>query len=102
MFVSKSDLIYPALGIVVSGGHTAIYDVQSPSKITLLDETLDDAIGEVYDKVGRALGLQYPAGAKIDQLYNPEQAETVEFLKQINYQLLVIRDSNLLFYVISN
>lgn len=77
----KSDLIYPALGIVVSGGHTAIYHVQSPSKITLLDETLDDAIGEVYDKVGRALGLQYPAGAKIDQLYNPEQAETVEFLK---------------------
>ncbi|QMT98321.1 tRNA (adenosine(37)-N6)-threonylcarbamoyltransferase complex transferase subunit TsaD [Mycoplasma tullyi] len=77
----KSDLVYPVLGIVVSGGHTAIYDVQSPSKIALIDETLDDAIGEVYDKVGRALDLKYPAGAKIDQLFDIEQAETVEFLK---------------------
>ncbi|WP_027122088.1 tRNA (adenosine(37)-N6)-threonylcarbamoyltransferase complex transferase subunit TsaD [[Mycoplasma] imitans] len=77
----KGDLVYPALGIVVSGGHTAIYDVQSASKISLIDETLDDAIGEVYDKVGRALDLQYPAGPKIDQLFNPEEAETIQFLK---------------------
>ncbi|MDC4163476.1 tRNA (adenosine(37)-N6)-threonylcarbamoyltransferase complex transferase subunit TsaD [Mycoplasma bradburyae] len=78
---SMDDLTYPALGLVVSGGHTSIYQVESPTKITLLDETKDDAIGEVYDKVGRALDLKYPAGPKIDQMFDQSKTNTIQFLK---------------------
>lgn len=79
--INHEKITYPALGLVVSGGHTAIYLVHSPSKIVLLDETLDDAIGEVYDKVGRLLGFSYPAGPKIDKMYNEQLAKKITFLK---------------------
>ncbi|QZX48891.1 tRNA (adenosine(37)-N6)-threonylcarbamoyltransferase complex transferase subunit TsaD [Mycoplasma sp. E35C] len=72
---------YPALGLVVSGGHTSIYHIQSANDIKLLDETLDDAIGEVYDKVGRELDLKYPAGPMIDQMFDVNKAKSIQFLK---------------------
>ncbi|WP_027123809.1 tRNA (adenosine(37)-N6)-threonylcarbamoyltransferase complex transferase subunit TsaD [Mycoplasmoides pirum] len=79
--INKKDKIkYPCLGLVVSGGHTAIYLVKSPNDIVLLDETQDDAIGEVYDKVGRALNLDYPAGSKIDSLYDETKSKSINFL----------------------
>lgn len=55
------------LGLVVSGGHTALYDVGGEG-IETLAETRDDAMGEVFDKVGKALGLAYPQGPKVDEL----------------------------------
>ncbi|WP_033159911.1 tRNA (adenosine(37)-N6)-threonylcarbamoyltransferase complex transferase subunit TsaD [Mycoplasmoides alvi] len=78
--INNKNIIYPCLGLVVSGGHTSIYLVNSASNIILLDETLDDAIGEVYDKVGRALGLSYPCGGKIDALYDPSKSNSIQFL----------------------
>ncbi|MBW2617278.1 MAG: tRNA (adenosine(37)-N6)-threonylcarbamoyltransferase complex transferase subunit TsaD [Deltaproteobacteria bacterium] len=59
----------PALALVVSGGHTSLYRVEGwPDGFSLLGQTLDDAAGEAFDKVGKLLGLAYPAGAVIDRL----------------------------------
>lgn len=59
---------FPALGLLVSGGHTHIYRVDNPQEFTLLGRTLDDAAGEAYDKVAKMLGLPYPGGKIIDEL----------------------------------
>ena len=61
-------IIYPALALVASGGHTQLIKLISPVEKYILGETQDDAVGEVYDKVGRKLGLPYPGGPKIDIL----------------------------------
>src|SRR5437764_1470204 len=58
----------PAVGLVVSGGHTALYRVNSWLDVTLLGSTIDDAVGEAYDKVAAILGLGYPGGPVIDRL----------------------------------
>src|SRR6188474_2854603 len=50
---------FPALGLVVSGGHTALYDVRSWTDVTSIGSTIDDAVGEAYDKVAAILGLGY-------------------------------------------
>jgi len=59
---------YPYVALVASGGHTALYDVTAPHAMETLGHTLDDAAGEAFDKVGKLLGLDYPAGALIDRL----------------------------------
>lgn len=59
---------YPVLALVVSGGHTQIELVNSPNEFIVIGQTVDDAIGECYDKVGRILGFKYPGGSKIDKL----------------------------------
>jgi N6-L-threonylcarbamoyladenine synthase len=57
---------YPALGLVVSGGHTSLFLVNSPLDIKLLGKTIDDAIGEAYDKAAAILEIGYPGGPRID------------------------------------
>lgn len=59
---------YPAVGLVVSGGHTALVRMMSPTQYVLLGETQDDAAGEAFDKVAKLLGLGYPGGPVIDRL----------------------------------
>lgn len=59
---------FPYLALVASGGHTALYDVQGPNRVVPIGHTLDDAAGEAFDKVGKMIGLDYPAGAAIDRL----------------------------------
>ena len=59
---------FPALGLVVSGGHTALYEVASPTELVRIGSTIDDAIGEAYDKCGVMLGLPFPSGPKVDAL----------------------------------
>lgn len=66
---------WPAIVLVVSGGHTSLYHAKGPGEYDLLGRTLDDAAGEAYDKVSKRLGLGYPGGAVIDGLAehgNPE------------------------------
>ena len=63
-----TDIKPPFLALLVSGGHTQIIDVESYSKQTILGETIDDAVGEAYDKVARLIGLPYPGGPKLDKL----------------------------------
>jgi N6-L-threonylcarbamoyladenine synthase len=59
---------FPALGLVVSGGHTHLYRCLSPIEIACIGSTIDDAVGEAYDKVGAMLGLPYPGGPRVDAL----------------------------------
>jgi len=59
---------YPALGLVVSGGHTSLYALASPTQLQRLGRTLDDAVGEAYDKAAVILQLGYPGGPALDQL----------------------------------
>jgi N6-L-threonylcarbamoyladenine synthase len=59
---------YPALVLLVSGGHTQLARLETPGDIKLIGSTLDDSVGEAYDKVARMLGLGYPGGPIIDRL----------------------------------
>lgn len=59
---------YPALSLLISGGHTQIVLVESIGSYKIVGETRDDAIGECFDKVARTLGLSYPGGPKISKL----------------------------------
>lgn len=61
-------LLYPMLALVVSGGHTELVYLEEEFKFEVLGSTQDDAVGEAYDKVARAMGLGYPGGPIIDQL----------------------------------
>lgn len=76
-----TDLKPPFMALLVSGGHTQIIDVESYSKQTILGETIDDAVGEAYDKVARLIGLPYPGGPRLDKLAqqgNPHAYELPE------------------------
>jgi N6-L-threonylcarbamoyladenine synthase len=59
---------FPALGLVVSGGHTALYHCTSPIDIRRLGATIDDAMGEAFDKAAAILGVPYPGGPNLDKL----------------------------------
>jgi N6-L-threonylcarbamoyladenine synthase len=59
--------VFPALGFVISGGHTNLYDCQTPTEMKLLGSTIDDAVGEAFDKVAKILGLPYPGGPAVER-----------------------------------
>ncbi|MCH8049952.1 tRNA (adenosine(37)-N6)-threonylcarbamoyltransferase complex transferase subunit TsaD [Patescibacteria group bacterium] len=59
---------YPAIGLVASGGHTSLFLVRGPLDVELLGKTIDDAVGEAFDKVARMLDLPYPGGPEISRL----------------------------------
>lgn len=65
---STAEVIFPALGLVVSGGHTSIYLVKSWTELERLGATIDDALGEAYDKVATILGIPFPGGPNLDKL----------------------------------
>lgn len=79
-FAEKPYPEFPFLCLTVSGGHTQIVKVNSPFEYELLGETLDDAAGEAFDKSGKLLGLEYPAGPLIDKLAKQGEAK-FEFSK---------------------
>ncbi|MBV6656080.1 MAG: tRNA (adenosine(37)-N6)-threonylcarbamoyltransferase complex transferase subunit TsaD [Mameliella sp.] len=65
---------FPFLCLTVSGGHTQIMKVTAPDEMEVLGQTMDDAAGEAFDKTGKLLGLEYPAGPIIDQLAQQGEA----------------------------
>lgn len=67
-FLGDKEVLFPSLCLIVSGGHTTMALWKSHEEIVVLGGTLDDAAGEVYDKVARALGLSYPGGPEIEKL----------------------------------
>ncbi len=69
------------LALVVSGGHTLLLLVEHPFKYTLIGKTLDDAVGEAYDKVAQMLNLGYPGGPIIDKIYRNYSGEYVQLPK---------------------
>jgi len=78
-FLAHGDLPLPALALVVSGGHTSLYEVPEEGLYRLLGRTRDDAAGEAFDKVAKLLGLGYPGGPVIDRLAEGANDQAVEF-----------------------
>jgi N6-L-threonylcarbamoyladenine synthase len=70
---------FPALALVVSGGHTHLFEVSADFRYRLLGRTRDDAAGEAFDKVAKLLGFSYPGGPVIDQLAPLGDPEAVHF-----------------------
>lgn len=87
--VKPRKIWFPAIGLVVSGGHTILLKMQSLTKWEKLGETVDDAAGEAFDKVARILGLQYPGGPEIEKLARQGNPKAINFprpmLNQHNY-----------------
>ncbi len=78
-FLAHDHIALPALALVVSGGHTSLFEVPEEGTYRLLGRTRDDAAGEAFDKVAKLLGLGYPGGPVIDRLSEGANAEAVEF-----------------------
>ena len=86
---------YPFLGLVVSGGHTLIVLAEEFGKYRVIGKTLDDAVGEAYDKVAKMLNLGYPGGPVIDRIYREFKGEYLELpkprVKGFNYSFSGIK-----------
>ena len=80
-YIQHKDLKPPFVSLVVSGGHTFIVHVKDYGKYEVIGQTRDDAAGEAYDKVARALGLGYPGGPKIDKLAKEGNPKAIVFPK---------------------
>jgi N6-L-threonylcarbamoyladenine synthase len=76
---SQNAVELPALALVVSGGHTHLYEVNAEHRYRLLGKTRDDAAGEAFDKVGKLLGFGYPGGPVIDRLAPYGNPDAVKF-----------------------
>jgi N6-L-threonylcarbamoyladenine synthase len=72
---------FPFVGLVVSGGHTALFHCADIGKETLLGQTQDDAVGEAYDKVAKILGLGYPGGPVIEKMAKLSKGGSLRFPK---------------------
>lgn len=81
----NSDIKPPFICLVVSGGHTAILKVTDYNSFTCLGSTVDDAIGEAFDKVARVIGLGYPGGPKVDKA-SKEGKNDITFVSKDNFK----------------
>lgn len=78
-YIENPQLEPPFICLVVSGGHTHLVVVKDYGKYEIIGRTHDDAAGEAFDKVARAIGLGYPGGPKIDKLSKEGNAEAIQF-----------------------
>lgn len=78
-YIQTKDLKPPFVSLVVSGGHTFIVHVKDYGVYEVIGQTRDDAAGEAYDKVARAIGLGYPGGPKVDKLAKEGNKHAIEF-----------------------
>lgn len=78
-YIENPDLKPPFAALVVSGGHTHLVMVEDYGKYDIIGRTRDDAAGEAFDKVARAVGLGYPGGPKIDKLAKEGNPHAIEF-----------------------
>ncbi len=82
-YIEHPDLEPPFLCLVVSGGHTHLVIVKDYGKYEVIGRTRDDAAGEAFDKVARAIGLGYPGGPKIDRLAKEGNPQAIEFPRAV-------------------
>ncbi len=80
-YIEHPDLKPPYLGLIVSGGHTHLVIVKDWAEFEILGRTVDDAAGEAFDKVARAIGLGYPGGPKIDKISKEGNPNAITFPK---------------------
>jgi N6-L-threonylcarbamoyladenine synthase len=93
---------FPFLCLTVSGGHTQIVLCESPLKMKVIGETIDDAAGEAFDKISKLLGLPYPGGPILDKLAQLGNPKAFEFAKpmvpELNYSFSGLKTSVLYFF----
>ena len=77
--LAQDDFDLPAVALVVSGGHTSLYDCESALDLTLIGSTIDDAAGEAFDKVATILRLPYPGGPSIEKIAKQGRDDAVDF-----------------------
>lgn len=77
--LAEDELELPAVALIVSGGHTCLYDCESPLELELLGSTIDDAAGEAFDKVANILQLGYPGGPSIEEAAATGNPKAVRF-----------------------
>jgi N6-L-threonylcarbamoyladenine synthase len=77
--MSAGRSVFPAVGLVVSGGHTLLYDCRSTVEFEILGSTIDDAAGEAFDKGAKLLGLEYPGGPSIERAAMAGNPQAVRF-----------------------
>ncbi len=77
--LSEDELQLPAVALIVSGGHTCLYDCRSPLELKLLGSTIDDAAGEAFDKVAMILKLPYPGGPSIEEAAEKGNPDAIKF-----------------------
>lgn len=77
--LEAEELELPAVALIVSGGHTCLYDCESPLELELLGSTIDDAAGEAFDKVANILKLGYPGGPSIEKAAAKGDAKAIRF-----------------------
>lgn len=80
---NNNDPKFPFIGLTISGGHTQIVKVDDHLSMTQLGTTLDDAVGEAFDKSGKVIGLKYPAGPEIDKLAKSGDPLKYKFTKPV-------------------
>ena len=88
IFNLQSSLQYPALALVVSGGHTELIYIKKQGNYKIIGQTRDDAAGECFDKVAKLLGLPYPGGPQISRLAETGRTDAINFPRPM------IRDDN--------
>ncbi len=78
-YLEYEGLCAPFLSVVVSGGHTSIYEVRDPVSFCEIGSTRDDAAGEAFDKIARVIGIPYPGGAGLDKLACEGDKKAIQF-----------------------
>jgi N6-L-threonylcarbamoyladenine synthase len=100
-FIEDPKPSFPFLCLTVSGGHTQIVRVDAPDQMTILGETMDDAVGEAFDKTAKLLGLPYPGGPLIDkyaQVGNPlAYSFPIPEIAELNYSFSGVKTAILYF-----
>ena len=77
--LSEENLQLPAVALIVSGGHTSLFDCRLPLELMLLGSTIDDAAGEAFDKVASILKLPYPGGPSIERVAKNGNPKAIDF-----------------------
>ncbi|MHC4882423.1 MAG: tRNA (adenosine(37)-N6)-threonylcarbamoyltransferase complex transferase subunit TsaD [Planctomycetota bacterium] len=81
--LESENIELPAVALIVSGGHTNLYDAESALDLRLLGKTIDDAAGEAFDKVATILGLAYPGGPNIEKIAREGNPKAVRFPRSL-------------------
>ncbi len=97
----EQEVEFPLLCLTVSGGHTQLVIVSSPSEFKIVGETIDDAAGEAFDKIAKTIGLPYPGGPLIDKLAKEGNPKAFKFpisvVKDLDYSFSGLKTSVLYF-----
>jgi len=81
--ISAEHIQLPAIALIVSGGHTSLYEAQSALELKLLGSTIDDAAGEAFDKVATILNLPYPGGPNIEKTARQGNPKAIDFPRSL-------------------